>query len=88
MLLFYLGTYTAHDVNDDGTFKYYFMAHVASIHAYEYSFPIISVDGATLKNKFCGTILAACPLDANSKVVSLEFGIVDYENDDSWCWFF
>ena len=64
------------------------MALVLSIHAWEYCFSIISVDGATLKNKFCGTILAACTLDGNLKIVLLAFGIVDSGNDDSWCWFF
>ena len=64
------------------------MALVASIHAWEYCFLIISVDGATLKNNFCGTILAACTLDGNSKIVPLAFGVIDSQNDDSWCWFF
>ena len=58
------------------------MAHAASIHAWEYCFLIISVDGASLKSKFCGTILATCTLDGNSKIVPLTFGIVDSDNDD------
>ena len=75
--LSYLGTDTTQDVNDDGTFKYYFMALAASIHAWEYCFPIILVNGATLKSKFCGTILATYTLDGNSKIVPLAFGVID-----------
>lgn len=64
------------------------MAFVASLDACNYCLPIISVDGASMKNKYLGTLLTSCMLDGNSNTVPLAFPIVDSENDFSWSWFF
>ena len=37
-----------------------------------------------MKNKYLGTLLTACTLDGNSKIVPLAFTIVDSQNDLSW----
>ena len=53
--------YNTPKVNEhNDIFKYYFMALATSVHAWEYCFSIISVDG-----EFRGTILVASPLDGN-----------------------
>ncbi|KAA0047595.1 uncharacterized protein E6C27_scaffold115G00630 [Cucumis melo var. makuwa] len=82
------GTYTAEEVDDEGWFKFYFMALAASIDAWNYCVPVISVDGAAMKNKYLGTLISACTIDGNSQIVPLAFVVVDSENDLSWSWFF
>ncbi|TYK14069.1 protein FAR-RED ELONGATED HYPOCOTYL 3-like [Cucumis melo var. makuwa] len=42
---------------------------------------VISVDGATMKNKYLGTLISACTIDGNSQIVTLAFVVVDSEND-------
>ena len=37
--------------------------------------------------KYQGTLLIAIPYDANNKLVSLAFALVEKENSDSWGWF-
>ncbi|KAA0067552.1 protein FAR1-RELATED SEQUENCE 2-like [Cucumis melo var. makuwa] len=82
------GTYTAEEADDEGRFKFYFMALVASIDAWNYGVPVISVDGAAMKNNYLGTLISACTIDGNSQIVPLAFAVVDSENDLSWSWFF
>ncbi|KAA0066503.1 uncharacterized protein E5676_scaffold572G00320 [Cucumis melo var. makuwa] len=82
------GTYTAEEANDEGRFKFYLMALAASIDAWNYCVPVISVDGAVMKNKYIGTLISACTIDGNSQIVPLAFVVVDSENDLSCSWFF
>ncbi|TYK08019.1 uncharacterized protein E5676_scaffold265G001640 [Cucumis melo var. makuwa] len=82
------GTYTVEEADDEGRFKFYFMALAASIDAWNYCVPVISVDGAAMKNKYLGTLISACTIDGNSQIVPLAFAVVDSENDLSWSWFF
>ncbi|KAA0037178.1 uncharacterized protein E5676_scaffold832G00840 [Cucumis melo var. makuwa] len=77
------GTYTVEEADDEGRFKFYFMALAASIDAWNYCVPVISVDGAVMK-KYLGTLISACTIDGNSQIVPLAFAIVDLENDLSW----
>ncbi|KAA0052103.1 mutator-like transposase [Cucumis melo var. makuwa] len=83
-----LVTYTTEEADDDGQFKFYFMALAASIDAWNYYVPVTSVDGAVIKNKYLGTLISACTVDGNSQIVPLVFDVVDSENDLSWAWFF
>ncbi|XP_050944055.1 uncharacterized protein LOC127150391 [Cucumis melo] len=83
-----LGTYTAEEADDEGRFKFYFMALAASIDAWNYCIQVISVDGATMENKYLGTLISTCTIDANSQIVPLAFAVVDSENYSSWSWFF
>ena len=66
------------------TFLYVYMVLQASIHGWQYCIPLIVVDGTFLKIKFGGTLLTASTQDAASKIFSLVFVVVDYENDSSW----
>ncbi|KAA0066892.1 protein FAR1-RELATED SEQUENCE 4-like [Cucumis melo var. makuwa] len=75
------GIYTAEETNDEGWFKFYFMALAASIDAWNYCVPIIYVDGAAIKNKYLGTLVSACTIDGNSQIVPLAFAVVDSKND-------
>ncbi|KAA0035988.1 protein FAR1-RELATED SEQUENCE 2-like [Cucumis melo var. makuwa] len=75
------GTYTAEEADDEGRFKFYFMTLAASIDAWSYCVPVISVDGVAMKNKYLGTLISACTIDGNSQIVSLAFVVVDSEND-------
>ncbi|XP_038896390.1 uncharacterized protein LOC120084653 [Benincasa hispida] len=74
-------TYTALKINENGHFKFCFMAIGASIEGWRCCRPTISVDGMFLKSKFGDTLLSASILDG-------AFAIVDSKNDVSWKWFF
>ncbi|KAA0042312.1 protein FAR-RED ELONGATED HYPOCOTYL 3-like [Cucumis melo var. makuwa] len=76
------------EADDKGRFKFYFMELAASIDAWNYCVPVISVDGAAMKNKYLGTLISACTIDGNSQIVPLAFAVVDSENDLSWSWVF
>ncbi|KAA0048516.1 protein FAR1-RELATED SEQUENCE 4-like [Cucumis melo var. makuwa] len=82
------GTYTTEEADDEGRFKFYFMALATSIDAWNYCVPVISVDGAAMKNKYICTLISACTIDENSQIVPLAFAFVDSENDLLWAWFF
>ncbi|KAA0037807.1 protein FAR-RED ELONGATED HYPOCOTYL 3-like [Cucumis melo var. makuwa] len=56
----------AEEADDEGRFKFYFMALAASIDAWNYCVQVISVDGAAMKNKYLGTLISACTIDENS----------------------
>ncbi|TYJ95782.1 Mutator-like transposase [Cucumis melo var. makuwa] len=77
-------TYTTEEADDEGQFKFYFMALAASINAWNYCVLVILVDDATMKNKYFGTLISACTIDDNSQIVPLAFAVVDSENDLSW----
>lgn len=64
------------------------MSFAASIADWPHCRSVISVDGTFLKNKYLGTLLMACWLDANNHIFPLAFGIVGSETDESWEWFF
>ncbi|XP_013617708.1 PREDICTED: uncharacterized protein LOC106324254 [Brassica oleracea var. oleracea] len=48
---------------------------------------VLSVDGAHLKAKYKGTLLAATAQDGNFHLYPIAFAIVDYKNEASWSWF-
>ena len=81
------GTYTLTETDDDGNFKYFFLAIGASIHGWKYVRPVISVDGTFLKGKSHGTLLLATAEDGDNHLFPLAFAIVDSENDRAWHWF-
>ncbi|KAA0042305.1 uncharacterized protein E6C27_scaffold824G001020 [Cucumis melo var. makuwa] len=74
------GTYTAEEADDKGRFKFYFMGLAASIDAWNSYVPVISVDGAAIKNKYLGTLIYTCTIDGNSQIVPLAFVVVDSRN--------
>lgn len=75
-------------MDDNGHFKFCFMAFGASIEGWKCCRPIISVDGTFLKCKFGGMLLIASSQDGNNQIFPLAYAIVDSENDASWTWFF
>ena len=76
------------ETDSDNCFKHLFMCLAASKHGWPYCRPVIVVDGAALKARFGGTLLAACGHDANGSIFPLAFGIVPSESNESWQWFF
>ncbi|KAA0046007.1 protein FAR1-RELATED SEQUENCE 4-like [Cucumis melo var. makuwa] len=74
-----LGMYTAEEADDEGRFKFYFMALAASIDAWNYCVLVILVYGATMKNKYLGMLIFTCTIDGNSQIVPLAFSVVDSE---------
>ncbi|TYK01612.1 uncharacterized protein E5676_scaffold451G002110 [Cucumis melo var. makuwa] len=78
------GTCTALEMDDNGHFKFCFMAFGASIEGWKYCRPIISVDETFLKCKFGGILLTTSSQDGNNQIFPLAFAIVDSENDASW----
>ncbi|XP_057734112.1 uncharacterized protein LOC130949396 [Arachis stenosperma] len=49
--------------------------------------PLIGLDGAFLKTRFGGQILAAIGQDANNHIYVIAYAIVPVENTDNWRWF-
>ncbi|XP_022850616.1 uncharacterized protein LOC111372495 [Olea europaea var. sylvestris] len=83
------GTVTFFEVDNENRFKYFFMALGSGIRGFHSSMRhVISMDGTFMKSKFRGTLLVATCQDANLQIYPLAFGIVDFENDTSWTWFF
>ena len=48
---------------------------------------MIAVDETFLKGKYRGLMFVAATKDGNNQIYQLAFGIMDSENDQSWCWF-
>ena len=51
------------------------------------SLGIFSIDGTFLIGKYQGTLFITISYDANNKLLSLVFALVEKENNDSWGWF-
>ena len=47
---------------------------------------MISIDGTHLYGKYRGVLLIAMAINANNKVLSLAFAVVDKESGPSWGW--
>ncbi|XP_038719834.1 uncharacterized protein LOC120012484 [Tripterygium wilfordii] len=83
------GTVTHIESDDENKFKYFFMAIGASLHGFQSSMhPVIVIDSTHLKGKYLGTLFVATALDGNEQIYPVAFGIVNYENNASWQWFF
>ncbi|XP_047259344.1 uncharacterized protein LOC124891730 [Capsicum annuum] len=50
--------------------------------------PVVVVDGAHLSGAYKGTFISAKTLDGAGSILSITYGVVDSENDNSWTWFF
>jgi hypothetical protein len=53
------------------------------VKAFRYYRPVFSIDSTFLIGKYRGTLLIAISCDANNKLVSLAFALVERENNDS-----
>ena len=73
---------------DDTVFlKYVFWSFGPCIDGFKYCKSVISIDGTHLYGKYQGKLLVAMATDANNKVFSLAFTVVDCELGSSWMWF-
>lgn len=81
------GSITSIEVDSANKFKYCFLAFGASVRGLKFLRKVICIDGAHLKSKFRGTLLAASTQDGNFNLYPIAFAIVDSENDASWAWF-
>nr|GEX21214.1 hypothetical protein [Tanacetum cinerariifolium] len=49
---------------------------------------LLGLDGCFLSGSYAGLILTAVGVDLNNEIYPLAYAIVEYENKDSWKWFF
>ena len=68
-------------------FKYLFLVFGATIRGFCYIRKVICIDGTFLLGPYKGVLWVAMAQDGNTKCYLVAWGIVDYENDDSWTWF-
>ncbi len=75
------------ELDNNNTFKRYFMTWNATKKFYGLSRKIITVDGTFLSGPNKGTLLIAVAQDGKDQLVLLAFAIVESENLDSWSFF-
>ncbi|XP_077223984.1 uncharacterized protein LOC143857444 [Tasmannia lanceolata] len=86
----YLRVFRARDLRPGGDDKFarLFWAFGPSIRSFQRTLrSIVLVDGTHLRGKYLGILLIAVGVDGNNGLVQLAFGVVETENEDSWCWF-
>ncbi|XP_062103123.1 uncharacterized protein LOC133814142 [Humulus lupulus] len=82
------GTVTHLQMDNEGRFKYCFMALGVSIMGFKtYIRPVICVDGTFLTTRCGGTLLCTMGQDANKQIYPIAFSVIDTENNDSWLYF-
>ncbi|XP_077221933.1 uncharacterized protein LOC143855745 [Tasmannia lanceolata] len=87
----YMRVFRARDLRPGGDDKFarLFWAFGPSIRSFQRTLrSIVLVDGTHLRGKYLGILLIAVGVDGNNGLVPLAFGVVETENEDSWCWFF
>ncbi|XP_047249894.1 uncharacterized protein LOC107855709 [Capsicum annuum] len=50
--------------------------------------PVIVVDGSHLRGMYTETFVTAYTMDRAGHIFPLAYGVLDFENDTSWTWFF
>ncbi|XP_077252421.1 uncharacterized protein LOC143891776 [Tasmannia lanceolata] len=86
----YMRVFRARDLRPGGDDKFarLFWAFGPSIRSFQRTLrSIVLVDGTHLRGKYLGILLIAVGVDGNNELVQLAFGVVETENEDSWCWF-
>ncbi|KAH0758450.1 hypothetical protein KY290_021943 [Solanum tuberosum] len=79
---------TALQVDENGKFKYFFVAYVAWIQCFQQLRKVIAVDGTFLKSKYEGVLLSVVAQDAENHIFPMAFCVVDKECDASYQYFF
>ncbi|KAH0693760.1 hypothetical protein KY285_020857 [Solanum tuberosum] len=79
---------TALQVDENGKFKYFFVAYVAWIQGFQQLRKVIAVDGTFLKSKYEGVLLSVVAQDAENHIFPMAFCVVDKECDASYQYFF
>ncbi|XP_059295456.1 uncharacterized protein LOC132048791 [Lycium ferocissimum] len=82
------GSKTALKVDDNGKFKYFFVAYKAWMLGFAQKRKVIAVDGTFLKSKYERVLLSAVAQDAENHVFPVAFCVVDKECDASYKYFF
>ncbi|XP_060210692.1 uncharacterized protein LOC132637648 [Lycium barbarum] len=72
----------------DNKFKYAFFAYGASIEGWKHCRTVMMVDATFLKSKYRGVLMIAVAKDGNNIIFPLAFSIADFENNESYRWFF
>nr|KYP39208.1 hypothetical protein KK1_039494 [Cajanus cajan] len=68
-------------------FRRVFWTFKPACDAFNYTKPIIQIDGTFLYGKYRGTLLIAMTQDGNARVLPLAFAIVEGETLSDWSWF-
>ena len=68
-------------------FQYLFWAFQPSIDGFTHCRPVICIDGTHINGKYKGKLLVAMGINADNKIFSLAFAIIDEETLASWSWF-
>ncbi|XP_020228125.1 uncharacterized protein LOC109809280 [Cajanus cajan] len=68
-------------------FRRVFWTFKPACDAFNYTKPIIQIDGTFLYGKYRGTLLIATTQDGNARVLPLAFAIVEGETLSDWSWF-
>ncbi len=74
------------ETNDD-QFVRCFMAPAATKMATESCRPMLFLDGCHTKSRYRMTLLTACTIDGNERVLPIAWGLVPIENSDHWTFF-
>ncbi|KAL0219765.1 hypothetical protein P9112_005418 [Eukaryota sp. TZLM1-RC] len=73
--------------NAEGHFHRCFFSLEASSEGFEYTKPLLGLDGCHIKTQYLGVLLVATTVDAAGHTFPLAFGVVENEHYDSWKWF-
>ncbi|KAH0652581.1 hypothetical protein KY289_030259 [Solanum tuberosum] len=82
------GSKTALKIDENGRFKYFFVAYGAWILGFAQMRKVIAVDGTFLRSKYGGVLLSAVAQDAENHIFLVAFCVVDSECDASYRYFF
>ncbi|KAL0207268.1 hypothetical protein P9112_011896 [Eukaryota sp. TZLM1-RC] len=73
--------------NEEGHFHRCFFSLEAFIEGFEYTKPLLGLNGCHIKTQYLGVLLVATTVDAAGHTFPLAFGVVENEHYDSWKWF-
>ncbi|XP_010555075.1 PREDICTED: uncharacterized protein LOC104824661 [Tarenaya hassleriana] len=82
-----LGTHASLSLDDDGRFKYVFIALSAAIKGRKYLRKVVAIDATFLIGSYKGALVVATAQDGDHHQYPLAWGIIDREKDASWTWF-
>ncbi|XP_059277955.1 uncharacterized protein LOC132032321 [Lycium ferocissimum] len=82
------GSKTALRVDENGKFKYFFVAYKAWMLGFAQMKKVIAVDGTFLRSKYEGVLLSAIAQDMKNHIFPVAFCVVDKECDASYKYFF
>ncbi|KAL3351948.1 hypothetical protein AABB24_020176 [Solanum stoloniferum] len=82
------GSKTALKIDENGRFKYFFVAYGAWILGFAQMRKVIAVDGTFLRSKYGGVLLSTVAQDAENHIFPVAFCVVDSECDASYRYYF